>query len=135
MSRARADDAPTQALRDIALRHPSATETIACKGTAIESRRFSVGSKAFLFVGPKNVMVKLGASQDEAERLAAREPDRYRIGASGWATVTTGDDHALPLPLLRRWIDESHDLVVAGKTSAKKKRPTADKPKRRARKA
>jgi len=135
MSRERSkNDAATDALRDLAMRHPGTVETVACKGTAIESRRFSIGTKAFLFVGAKSVMVKLAASKGEAERLAAMEPDRYRIGASGWATIVTGDGKTAPLALLRRWIDESHDSVAAN-VVAKKKPVAAAKPKRRPRQA
>jgi len=118
------EDATTRALRQAAMRHPDTEETVACKGTAIESRRFSIGSKAFLFVGAKSVMVKLDESKGEAIGLAAKEPDRYRIGATGWATVATGDGKA-PLARLRRWVAESRRVVAAAKAPAKKKRKAA----------
>ena len=123
------EDATTRDLRQTAMRHPDTEETVACNGTAIESRRFSIGTKAFLFVGPKSVMVKLDESRGEAIELAAKEPDRYRIGATGWATVATGDGKA-PLARLRRWVDESRRVVAAAKVPAKKKRKAAGRSKR-----
>ena len=113
------EDATTRTVRQAAMRHPDTEETIACQGTAVESRRFSVGKKAFLFVGKKSVMVKLDESRAEAVDLAAKEPDRYRIGATGWATVATGDGKA-PVARLRRWVDESWRVVAAAKVSTKK---------------
>ncbi|MDO8349230.1 MAG: MmcQ/YjbR family DNA-binding protein [Planctomycetota bacterium] len=128
------EDATTRTVRQVAMRHPDTEETIACQGTAIESRRFAVGKKAFLFVGKKSVMVKLDESLAEATELSAKEPDRYRVGATGWATVATGDGKA-PLARLRRWVDESRRVVAATKVSTKKKRKIAARPTRGSRRA
>ena len=60
-------------------------EDIACEGTAAESRRFKAQGKSILFVRPKNVMLRLSGSIPEATKLAAKEPELYRVGAGGWA--------------------------------------------------
>jgi hypothetical protein len=110
------------ALRDVALRLPGVEEGVACEGTALESRTFKVNKKAFLFVRPASVMLKLEGSADEARRLASQD-SRYRIGAGGWVTVTPGAGKTPPVALMKRWIAESHRLfAVHGKTAAKKKR-------------
>jgi predicted DNA-binding protein (MmcQ/YjbR family) len=79
----------------------------------LEKRTVNARSKAFLFLGAADAMVKLGASLAEATELAGREPGRYRVGAHGWVTVALGDGGP-PLALLEGWVDESYRLV-AGK--------------------
>jgi YjbR len=101
-----------QTLRSIALRYPQTEEGIACKGTAVECTTFKARSKAFLFVGAKEIRLKLDASLAEATKLAAKEPERYKVGAHGWVAVSTGDRQFAPLNLLERWIDESYRLLV-----------------------
>src|SRR5262245_32407399 len=101
-----------QALRTIALRYPETEEGVACKGTAIECTTFKAGNKAFLFVGAKEIRLKLQASLAEANKLAAKDPDRYKTGAHGWVAISTGDGQAVDLNLLERWVDESYRLLV-----------------------
>jgi YjbR len=100
------------ALLKLALRYPEAQEGIACEGTAAEKRTAKARNKAFLFVGPANAMVKLRESLAEAAELALKEPDRYKVGALGWVTVTFGRDGSPPLDVLERWIDESYRLLM-----------------------
>ena len=106
--------APMKALRRAALRHPDVHEGVSCEGTSLEKRTVKAGSKAFVFLGVADVMVKLRASLPEARRLAKKEPTRYRAGAHGWVTARLSPDDADPPPLalLERWIDESYDLAV-----------------------
>ena len=101
-----------QALRKLALSYPEAQEGIACKGTALECSTFNARSKAFLFVGAADVRLKLDASLAEANKLAAKEPSRYQVGAHGWVKVTLHQDEAAPLELLKKWIDESYRLLA-----------------------
>jgi hypothetical protein len=110
-----------EALRALAMKLDGVTESVSCKGTALESCRFSVGKHAFLFVSESRAMVRLGPSQAEARELATERPERHRIGANGWATVTIEKGEKPPLPLLRRWIAEGHGLAAAGKPAAKGK--------------
>ena len=100
-----------EALRGMALDHADVSESIACKGTALESITFNRGTKAFLFLGRKGgfhvVRLKLQESEEEAKRLAKKEPARYDLGANGWAKLTFGDE-SVPEKLLARWIGESY---------------------------
>ena len=99
------------ALRTLALRYPGVEEGVACEGTKLEKRTLKVGKKAFLFLGPADAMLKLRSSVGEAARLAAKEPDRFKIGANGWATIRFGGE-VIPLALLKKWVDESYRLFA-----------------------
>ena len=63
-----------QALRSLALRYPGAQEGIACNGNSLEKRTIKAGGKAFLFLGPRDAMLKLRDSLPEATRLARELP-------------------------------------------------------------
>jgi hypothetical protein len=97
-----------QALRKIAIRYPGAEEGIACKGTKVESPTFMVGKRAFLFVNSTVARLRLGESQKSAAKLAAKEPNRYNVGAGGWSKISYGENDVLPLDLLAKWVDESY---------------------------
>jgi hypothetical protein len=105
-------DPPTEALRTVALRYPEAEEGVACEGTAAEKRTIKARGKAFLFLGVTDAMLKLRASLDEASGLAAEEPNRYRVGAHGWVTITFGDAGPPALDRLVGWVDESYRLLA-----------------------
>jgi hypothetical protein len=106
-------------LRPIAMSFPEAEEGVACKGTAIECTTFKSRNKAFLFVGAKEIRLKLQTSIAEAAMLAAKEPDRYQAGKIGWVTVRLHPGEALPIDILERWIDESYRLLAPKQLSAK----------------
>jgi hypothetical protein len=101
------------ALREVALQHADVEEGLACKGTVVQSATFTVRGKAFLFLRPGRAMMKLEASSAEAKKQAAKFPDRYKLGAGGWATVTYTTSKDVSLPMLRRWIAESYGLFAA----------------------
>lgn len=101
-----------KALRGKALQYPEAVESIACAGTALERGTIKARSKAFLFFRAADMMVKLGASLTDATALAAKAPERCKVGTRGWVTVTFGDG-APPLPLLEKWVDESYRLIAS----------------------
>ena len=107
-----------QTLQKLALRYPEAQEGIACAGTALESKTIKVGNKAFLFLGEKDVRLKLGESLAEAAKLAAKVPGRYEVGVHGWVKLTFSNDETPPLDLLKRWIDESYRLLAPKKLLA-----------------
>jgi hypothetical protein len=100
-------------LRTLALAYPEVGEGVACEGTALEKSTFKARNKAFLFLGTADMMVKLGDSLAEAVGLASEEPDRYKVGAHGWVTVSFDDRELPPIDLLERWIDESYRLIAA----------------------
>lgn len=108
------------ALRKVALRYPDAEEGIACQGTALECSAFKARKKAFFFLGRGDARLKLVDSQGEAKRLAAAEPQRYRVGAQGWVTIKFAEAEPLPVELLAKWVDESYQ-VVTGKVGTGKK--------------
>ena len=114
-------DRAVQALRQAALRHADVQEGVACKGTAIESARFKVGGRAFLFLRSGRVMVRLDKSQKEAARLAGKKPARYKVGSGGWTTVTFEDPKDVSIKLLERWIGESYGVLAPAGASKKAK--------------
>ncbi len=109
-------DAAIAALLASVRRHPDVEEGVACAGTKLESRTLKVRSKAFAFVRPGNLMLKLRDSLDEALGLARAEPEQFQASANGWVTVRLAAA-AMPTAMvsrLRRWLDESHALFAAG---------------------
>jgi hypothetical protein len=102
-----------QILRTVALGYPETQEGVACAGTSAEKRTIKVKGKAFLFLGMADVMLKLRESLEEATTLASKRPDRYKVGAHGWVTVTISNLKSLSEKLLLRWIDESYRLLAS----------------------
>lgn len=103
---------PTRTLREAAAALPDILEGTSCNQTS-----FKVKKKAVLYVGPgpKGVgfkaMFKLGASLEEAEKLAAGEPDRFEIGTGNWVTARFTAEKPLPKKIWARWLKESHALA------------------------
>src|SRR5688572_15785556 len=87
----------SRALRSAALRFPEAEEGIACEGTALEKRTIKARNKAFLFLGATDAMLKLHDSVAEATKLASKQPDRYKVGAHGWVTVSFRNGESLSI--------------------------------------
>src|SRR5262249_25192484 len=101
---------PMQALHAFAMTLPNSEEGIACAGTVIEKRTAKVRKKAFLFLGPRDAMLKLAQSLPEAQKLAVKRPDRYKPGLGGWTKISWGKSESPPLTVLKRWIRESYRL-------------------------
>ncbi len=106
------------ALRNVALALEGVEEGIACEGTALEKRTVKVGKKAFLFLGARDALLKLGASLPAASKLGAKTPERFRVGANGWVKITFDAREPPPLALVAAWIAESYALA-AGQASSK----------------
>jgi predicted DNA-binding protein (MmcQ/YjbR family) len=111
-------------LKRRALRHADVEEGVACPGTSLERWTAVTKKKAFMFLGPTDLRLKLGPSLAEAQGLAVADPAQYSAGAQGWVTVKFTGKPALAL--LKRWIDESYE-VIAAKTPPKKKAPQKKK--------
>lgn len=111
-------DATIETLRRVALGHADVEEGLSCKGTAIESATFKVNGKAFLFLRPGTAMLKLGASLEEASRLAAEKPSCYKVGSGAWVTIALANPKELSMEVLSRWIAESHKLFAAPQKKA-----------------
>ena len=99
-------------LTSMALAFPGVGQDVACAGTALESRTFTVHRKAFLFVSGKCVRLKLDRSIAEARRHGAQ------VGLAGWAKVAS--DALPPAAVLKRWIAEGHGLIGGGATRKRK---------------
>jgi hypothetical protein len=95
----------TTALRSAALSHSGVEETVACKGTAVESASFRVKNKAFLFLSDSHIRLKLDASIAKATKLGCE------VGKLGWVKVDlTG--RPPPVSVLKTWIRESYTLMA-----------------------
>src|SRR5690349_5593946 len=99
--------AELESLRKFALGLPGTEESVACAGTVLEKRTVKAGGKAFLFVGAKDLMLKLGESLPEARKLAKEDPERCKAGAGGWVTLRIESSLPLPGARLRAWVAES----------------------------
>ncbi len=116
--RKKSNETPQEQLRAAALEYPGTEEGIACEGTALEKRTIKVRNKAFLFLGPKDAMLKLRESLPTATDIAAKELERCKVGAHGWVTVTFGDSQLLSTDVLLAWIDESYRLFAPRQLTA-----------------
>jgi predicted DNA-binding protein (MmcQ/YjbR family) len=98
-------------LRDLALAYPEAHEDFPWGHRAIKVR-----GKAFVFMSndePElSLSVKLPASAEGALQFPFCEPTHYGLGRSGWVTATFAPRDAVPLDVLRSWIDESYRAVA-----------------------
>jgi hypothetical protein len=122
MSGSRSTTNRFDALRQAALAHPEVEESLACKGTAIESASFRVRGKAFLFLSPAKAMVKLDRSRVRASELEAQSPETCKTGAGGWTTVALSGPALPPLATLRAWIAESYDSFASTQAAKKTRR-------------
>jgi hypothetical protein len=93
-------------------------EGIACAGTALESKTYTVRGKAFLFLGPKDARLKLAESAEEARALAKQPDSSVRIGAGGWTTIRLAGGVAPADSVVRRWVAESHARFRRASASA-----------------
>jgi hypothetical protein len=75
-----------------------------------------VGKKVFAFLGAPgrgfHLSVKLARSAPLALGLPFASPTGYGLGRSGWVTARFGPGGRPPVPLLKRWIDESYRAVA-----------------------
>ena len=100
----------SQALRSFALRLPETVEGVACQGTALEKRTIKARTKAFVFLGVSDAMLKLSDSLGEAQASG------HNVGAHGWVTVTFGAGLSAPeRERMERWIEESYRLIASKK--------------------
>ncbi|MFT5287908.1 MAG: hypothetical protein ACI8TQ_004096 [Planctomycetota bacterium] len=85
-------------------------------GSSCNQSSFKVGKHSLLFIGPgaKGVgfkaMFKLDKSMSQAEKLAAKEPDRYQAGSKGWVTVRFTAEMPIPKTIWEKWVKESYAL-------------------------
>jgi hypothetical protein len=120
-----------QALLKYALTLPETEEGIACEGTAVESHTVKTKKKAFLFIRASDARLKLATSLPEATALAAKEPERYSVGAHGWVLIKLDGSAAYPLDVLKRWVKESHALFGGSDGVAAKSRTASRQDKKK----
>ncbi|MEE9394755.1 MAG: hypothetical protein V3W41_19860 [Planctomycetota bacterium] len=90
----------------------------AIQGTSCNQSSFKIGKQSFFFVGPGakglgfKAMFKLEKSLPQAEKLAAKEPDRFEVGSNGWVTTRFTAEKPLPKAIWEKWLKETYELRV-----------------------
>jgi predicted DNA-binding protein (MmcQ/YjbR family) len=84
---------------------------------------FKVKAKTFIFMGADesglSLSIKLRESLFDALACPFSEPTHYGLGKHGWVTATFAPGDAVPMDMLKAWIDESF-REIAPKTILKK---------------
>lgn len=100
-----------KALRTFGLTYPEAIEDHPWGHLAIKVR-----SKAFVFMAfdgvSLSVTAKLPQSNAAALDLPFATPTGYGLGKSGWVTARFEGKIAVPVDLLKDWIDESYRTIA-----------------------
>jgi predicted DNA-binding protein (MmcQ/YjbR family) len=105
--------APFEALRAHALSYPEAFEDHPWGEPVVKVR-----GKIFVFLGREeglSLSVKLPTSAPFAFDLPYCEPTGYGLGKAGWVTARFRARDAVPVEVLKRWIDESYRAVAPKK--------------------
>lgn len=112
-----------------ALALPGVERGLACAGTALEAATGTIGGKAFVFVGKKEIRLKLDASMAAFQALAKAEPGRFSAGAGGWVAIKYDADGCVPGATRDVWVGESLALFAAAKSkpSAPRAKPARRK--------
>jgi len=91
----------------------------------------AVKDKTFAYLSapgePPSISCKLPESAPMALSLPNAKPTPYGLGKSGWVTVTFDEGEAIPVELLKEWIDESYRAQAPKKLVASLP-PVAPKP-------
>jgi predicted DNA-binding protein (MmcQ/YjbR family) len=105
------------ALREHALTYPETREDHPWGELVVKVRE-----KVFVFLGrPEeglSLSVKLPTSAPFAFDLPYCEPTGYGLGKAGWVTARFKPREAVPVEMLKRWIDESYRAVAPKKLAA-----------------
>ena len=110
--------AALSALREHALSYPETREDHPWGELVVKVR-----DKVFVFFGrPEDglsLSVKLPGSAPFAFDLPYCEPTGYGLGKAGWVTARFGASEAVPVEMLKRWIDESYRAVAPKRLTAR----------------
>ena len=107
-SRRAGQDAALRELRAFGLAYPGAHTKSPWPGhldLAVKDKTFAYMS---LEGEPLTISCKLPRSWPTALKLDFTKPTGYGLGKSGWVTASFADDAAVPVDLLKSWIDESY---------------------------
>jgi hypothetical protein len=72
--------------------------------------------------GRYKAMFKLRDSRPHAEKLAAKEPDRFQVGSGEWITARFTSEKPMPGAIWEKWLDESYAISVGSVKKAVKKK-------------
>ena len=112
-------------LRAHALEHPEAWADEPWPGDHVAK----VGKKIFAFLGGEGPDVSVGVKLPRSLLFARAQSFVTKMGygmdKSGWVIARFGKDDAVPVALLKSWIDESYETVAS---TALPKRARATKP-------
>ena len=109
-------DRSFEALRTAALAYPESHEDHPWGHSAIK-----IKTKVFVFLylddakTQLTLSAKLPHSSEVALLLPFATPTGYGLARSGWVTATFTPQHAVPVDLLRDWIDESYRAIAPAK--------------------
>ncbi len=109
------------------IRGKAATFPAVAAGTSCNQSSFKAGKGSFLFIGPGakgrgfKAMFKLERSMPEAGKMAAKDPDRFQVGSTGWVTTRFTAEKPLPKSIWEKWLKESYDLTCDSGSKGKKK--------------
>ena len=85
-------------------------------------RTAKVNGKMFAIIstdeGRLSITLKLPVSHEAALLFPFAEPTGYGMGKSGWVTARFRGRTAVPLDVLRRWVDESYRNIAPKKLGA-----------------
>jgi hypothetical protein len=106
-----------ETVRNAALSYPEVIEDFPWGHSAMKVR-----GKAFTFLvldeNGLRMSVKLPSSRYAALMLPFASPTAYGLGKSGWVTATFEIRDAVPLDILRSWLDESYRTIAPRKLVA-----------------
>jgi hypothetical protein len=106
-----------EALRQAALSYPEVVEEFPWGHSAMKVR-----GKSFVFLAlgedGLSLSAKLPSSRYAALMLPFAAPTAYGLGKSGWVTARFGSADAIPLEILRDWLDESYRAIAPKKLVA-----------------
>jgi predicted DNA-binding protein (MmcQ/YjbR family) len=106
--KALASDKVLQELRSFGLAYPGAHLKSPWPG----HKDLAVNDKTFAYLSvegdPFSISCKLPSSAEVALMLPFCKPTAYGLGKSGWVSASFPEHKALPVEMLKEWIDESY---------------------------
>ena len=101
-------DAVIKELREFGLAYPGAHLKSPWPG----HKDLAVNDKTFAYLSiegePFGISCKLPRSAPDALMLPFTKPTEYGLGKSGWVSARFADGDAIPVDMLKEWIDESY---------------------------